>query len=135
MRTLSRLSLPLLLAVLASSSACERSVDPTEATAGTSTNNASLTSLIVSRGTLSPTFTSNTTAYTVPVQNDTTSITVTPTSADPAATITVNGGVVASGTPSTSIGLPVGTSIIGINVTSADATVTRNYNIAVTRAP
>ena len=135
MRTLSQLSLPLLVAALTTVAACERSTNPSEATAGTTTNNANLSSLIVSQGTLSPTFASNVTAYTVPVRNDTSSVTVTPTSADPQATITVNGGVVASGTPSAQIALPVGTSIIGVNVKSFDGTATRTYNIAVTRSP
>ncbi len=131
MPKLSQLSLPLLLIALA----CDVSTDPTLVTAGVTTNNSTLTSLVVSKGTLSPAFAPATTAYTVPVRNDTLSLTVTPTAADPDARISVNGGVVVSGTPSASIGLPVGTSIIGVNVTSADASTTHTYNIAVTRAP
>ena len=62
--------------------------------------NALLSALKASKWTISPVFASGTTGYTSGVANGTASITITPTAADPTATITVNGVALASGTPS-----------------------------------
>lgn len=59
--------------------------------------NNNLQSLAVSQGTLDPAFSANTTAYTVDVGSSVTSISVTPTLSDPAATMTVNGQAATSG--------------------------------------
>lgn len=64
--------------------------------AGLAGNN-SLQSLAVSPGTLAPAFNTNTLAYTVDVANNVTSLSVTPTLDDPAATMTVNAQPTASG--------------------------------------
>lgn len=59
--------------------------------------NNNLRSLTVSQGTLAPAFSANTTAYTVDVGSGVTSISVTPTLSDSAATMTVNGQAATSG--------------------------------------
>lgn len=97
-------------------------------------NDASLSALALSQGALTPAFAAATTAYTVAVANTITSITITPTAAQSAARITVNGTVVTSGTASAGITLPVGTTTIPVVVTAPDGATTRQYSIAVTRA-
>lgn len=61
------------------------------------TGNNSLQSLTVSPGTLAPAFNANTQDYTVDVDNNVGSVTVTPTLSDPAATMSVNGNPAISG--------------------------------------
>jgi hypothetical protein len=95
-------------------------------------NDATLSALALSSGTLSPSFTSVTTSYTVSVSNSTTSVTVTPTVNEPNATIKVNGTTVASGTASGGISLNVGTNAITTIVTAQDGT-TNTYTTVVTR--
>jgi autotransporter-associated beta strand protein len=96
-------------------------------------NDATLASLVPSAGTLTPAFASGTFSYTANVPYTTTDITVTPTAADPGATITVNGNIVTSGSPSGPISLSVGTNVITNVVVSADTTVTNTYALTVTR--
>ena len=102
--------------------------------AGALSNNASLSALAVSSGTLSPAFASATLAYTDAVANAVTSITATPTVADAAATIKVNGTPVASGSASVAIALAVGANTVTITVTAQDGTTTQTYTVNVTRA-
>ncbi len=97
-------------------------------------NNADLSNLVPSVGTLNPAFAPNTLAYTESVSSGTTSMTVTPTAADAGATIMVNGQPVTSGTPSQSITLNVGPNVITIKVTASDLTTMKTYTITVTRA-
>jgi Cadherin-like beta sandwich domain len=97
-------------------------------------NNASLANLMVSTGTLTPSFAANTLAYTDAVQNTTTSITVTSMLADPSATQTVNGVALANGGTSASIALVVGMNPIPIVVTAQDGTTTQTYTVTVNRA-
>ncbi len=101
-----------------------------------STDNAELStialtpaSLLVNTGTVG-----STTSYTTSVDNATTSVTVTPTTLDPNATVTVDGVAVPSGTASGSIALTVGQTTITTIVTAVDGIVTRTYSIVVTRA-
>lgn len=96
-----------------------------------STNN-SLDSLAISAGALNPGFSSNQLAYTDSVDYDTTSVTVTPTVADPTATVTVNGTAVTSGSPSGPINLNVGTNTIDVVVTAQNGAI-QTYTITVTR--
>ncbi len=63
----------------------------------TGNNNADLSNLVPSVGTLMPAFDPNTLSYTESVSSSTTSMTVTPTAADAGATIMVNGQPVTSG--------------------------------------
>ena len=103
--------------------------------AGAASNNASLSNLTISSGTLTPGFASNTLAYTDSVTNATASVTVTPTAADAGATIKVNNVSVASGAASGSIGLVVGNgNVISVAVTAADNTTVLTYAITVNRA-
>ncbi len=123
----------LALASVLLATACD-TISDRVAFVGTSVSDASLSSLVVSSGVLVPPFTPGDTIYTVPVGNDVTTVTVTPTSAATDATITVNGGPVASGTASPDIALFVGTTQINIRVLSPDGTTTVNYLLSVARA-
>jgi gliding motility-associated-like protein len=96
--------------------------------------NADLSALTLSAGTLSPVFAPGTASYTASVGNATTNITLTPTVSDATATITVNGTTVASGSPSASIPLAVGSNTITTVVTAQDGTTTKTYTVTVTRA-
>ena len=96
--------------------------------------NANLANLSVSTGTLAPAFATATIAYTLSVSNATSTITVTPTLADATASVKVNGVTVASGSPSGSIALSVGSNTITTIVTAQDGTTTKSYTITVTRA-
>jgi len=97
--------------------------------------NANLAGLKISNGSLSSAFAPGTINYEVSVGNSVTTETVTPTSADPAATVKVNGTAVTSGTASGPITLNVGANVITIIVTASDGTTTKTYSIDVTRAP
>ncbi len=96
-------------------------------------NNANLSALALSNGTLSPSFVSATTSYTASVPNATASLTVTPTVADGTATVKVNGVSVTSGSASSSIALSVGANTITMLVTAQDGTTTKSYTTVVTR--
>jgi hypothetical protein len=99
-----------------------------------SSSDATLSNLSISTGTLKPAFVATTTAYSVAVGNGVTSITVTPTTNDPTATITVRGTAVTSGTASTPVNLVVGANTIAVIVTAQNGVTTKNYKITVTRA-
>ena len=98
-------------------------------------NDATLASVGLSSGTLSPVFASGTLAYTATVNNVVNSITVTPTSDEPNAILKVNGTLVVSGNASTSIPLTVGSNEVTVLVTAQDGTTTKSYIISITRAP
>jgi hypothetical protein len=88
-------------------------------------SDATLKSLTVSSGTLSPSFSANTISYTVNVANNVTSITVTGTANHSAATITGN---------VTNKTLSTGNNTVTITVTAEDGTTTKTYTITVVRA-
>lgn len=92
-----------------------------------------LSNLVLSAGTLIPTFSKLTTAYTVTVNNSVSTLTLTPTAEDAKATIIVNGQVVSSGATSQAIPLNVGVNNITVSVTSQIGGLVQNYTIAVTR--
>lgn len=92
-------------------------------------SDARLSALTPSTGTLSPSFTSDGTTYSLTVANAVSSITFTPVALDPAATITVNGHPVASGIPSPSVPLTIGNNSVSILVTAEDGTTQREYTI------
>ena len=96
-----------------------------------SSSNASLSNLALSSGSLSPAFSSGITSYTANVINNVNSITVTPTTSDPLATVTINGTIVASGTASASLPLNVGNNTITTVVTAQDGTTTQSYTVTV----
>ena len=94
-----------------------------------------LASLKLSRGSLSPVFAGPTTAYTVSVVNGVSSLSVTPTVADPDATMLLNNTTaIASGTTSAPIALAVGSNTATIKVTASDGVTTQTYTITITRA-
>jgi len=130
--------IPLLwLLTTASLHAATGSAETGDVTVDTRSDNADLSALTLSSGTLSPAFDSGTTAYTASVSNATTPITVTPTRAEANATIEVqvNGlgyTTVTSGSPSNDLGLNVGANSIEIRVT-AQAGNTKTYTLTVTR--
>lgn len=95
--------------------------------------NANLANLQISKGTLTPTFNTNTTSYTASVGNTIQGITVTPTTSNPAATVTVNGETVASGSASSSQPLSAGSNTITVLVTAQNGA-TKTYTLTVTRA-
>ncbi len=97
-------------------------------------SDASLSGLGVSAGTLTPGFAPGATSYTDNVGYGVSSITVTPTTTDPNATVKVNGATAASGSPSGPISLSVGGNTITVQVTAQDGTTTDTYTVVVTRA-
>ncbi len=98
-----------------------------------SSNDATLSSLAVSQGTLTPAFSPGVADYTDNVTNSVTSVTVTPTANESHATISVNGQAVSSGQASQSINLSVGDNPITIEVTAQDGTTINTYTVTVTR--
>jgi alpha-tubulin suppressor-like RCC1 family protein len=96
-------------------------------TFATISNNANLSNLVLSSGTLAPVFASGTTSYTASVPNATASVTVTPTKADATATVTVNGG-----SPANPVALNVGANPVTVLVTAQDGT-PKTYTVTVTR--
>ncbi|CAN2230089.1 Listeria/Bacterioides repeat [Candidatus Nanopelagicaceae bacterium] len=103
--------------------------------ASSNSNDAKLSALTLSSGTLSPTFDSVTAIYSASVANAISSITVTPTVNQANAVVRVNGTTVASATASGSINLNVGSNTITVLNTAQDGTTTKSYTITVTRAP
>jgi len=95
-------------------------------------SNASLSGLTLSAGSLS--FVPDTVSYTLSVANGVISTTVTPVTADVNARVQVNGKDVASGRPSESITLKVGSNTIVIVVTAQDGVTARTYTVKVIRA-
>ncbi len=96
-------------------------------------SNADLSNLALSQGTLAPGFSTGTLNYTASVGNAVTTIGITPTVADPKATVTVNGTVVGSGI-ATSVPLNVGSNSIPILVKAENGTTTKTYTLTITRA-
>jgi uncharacterized repeat protein (TIGR02543 family) len=99
---------------------------------GTVSDDANLSALALSTGTLSPTFASGTTSYTASVFSS--SITLTPTRSQANASITVNGTPVTSGTASGSISLNIGSNNITVIVTAENGSTTKTYMVNVTRS-
>ncbi len=97
-------------------------------------NVSTLSNLVMSTGTLAPPFDQATIGYSASVLSSATSITVTPTSADNGASISVNGFPVISGLASKTIPLVVGVNAITIVVTAPDGVTTTTYTVTVTRS-
>ena len=97
-------------------------------------NDATLIGLTISQGALSPTFASRTDAYAAAVEADVRSLTVTPTTSNAGASVTVSGVIVAGGTASGALDLGVGDTTITIVVTAEDGTAMGTYTVVVTRA-
>ncbi len=97
--------------------------------------NADLADLSISAGTLDPLFSSDTFAYLVGPQEMFVhgSVTLTPLAAHAGATITVDGLIVASGSPSSVIDVPVTVTPVLVRVTAEDGENVREYNVIITR--
>ncbi|MBW2455962.1 MAG: cadherin-like beta sandwich domain-containing protein [Deltaproteobacteria bacterium] len=95
--------------------------------------NADLSALDVACGTLTPAFSPSVTTYALEVSALATTVRVTPTVADAGATVTVDGFVVPSGTPSSPIFVGPGPSAILVEVT-AESSSTQTYTLNVTLA-
>jgi hypothetical protein len=96
-------------------------------------SNVDLASLTLSEGTLSPAFGPTTLSYSASVSGSINTLQVTPTLADSAAHLKVNGVTVASGAPSAPIALQVGANNLTVNVTAEDGATTQTTTIEVTR--
>lgn len=94
----------------------------TDSSCSTLSNDADLTALSVSAGTLSPAFSASTTSYTARVGNGTSSFTVGAT-ATPGATVVGAGGY----------SLKVGDNSVTVKVTSADGSASKSYAVTVVR--
>ena len=94
---------------------------------------ANLSALALSTGAYSRVFSSSVINYVQVVPDATTSLTVTPTTANGAATVTVNGSPVTSGSPSGSISLNPGINTVTVLVTAQDGTTTKSYTATVIR--
>lgn len=92
------------------------------------TSDATLCSLTLSAGTLSPSFASEAYSYAATVSNSTASLTVTPTTSYSGASVTVNGKAA-----STAVALSVGDNTITVQVTASGGATTKTYTITVTR--
>ena len=94
---------------------------------------ADLSALTISQGTLVPTFAADTISYAVSVDNDVTSVTLTPTTNHAGASVTVDDATATSGTASAPITLAPGINALDIVVTAQDGTTTKTYAVRVTR--
>ncbi|EOW6759030.1 autotransporter domain-containing protein [Cronobacter malonaticus] len=100
--------------------------------AATLSSDATLSGLSFSGGALSPGFSAGNTSYHATVDYAVTSVTLTPITTHSAATVTVNGSVVSSGSASPSVNLSVGVNTLTIVVTAEDGT-TKNYSLTIQR--
>ena len=97
-------------------------------------DNANLSGLTISSGTLTPVFAVGTTDYRVDVGNAVDRVTVTPATEHAGATVTVNGTLVARGRASGDIDLIAGdTTTIAVVVTAANGMATKAYAIEIRR--
>ena len=96
-------------------------------------SDASLDQLVISAGTLAPSFDSGTMTYTAVVTNTTATVTVQPTTA-PGAAVTVNGTTVVSGASSSPVALSVGANTITLVVTAGNGITQKTYTVTVQRS-
>lgn len=107
-------------------------------TYGVPSSNTALSALSATAGgtaaPLTPSFAGSTYAYAVPVPYLATSATITPTVAEPGATVTVGGIAVTSGLASGSLILAVGVNAVDVVVTAPDEVTTTTTTVTFTRA-
>ncbi|SNR46682.1 cadherin-like beta sandwich domain-containing protein, partial [Flavobacterium sp. ov086] len=94
-----------------------------------SSSNVNLASLSINSGLLNPVFSPNTLVYNVNVGNDIHTETITVSSEDPLAKITINGIIVVNGGSLTPVSLVTGINTMMIKVTSPDGSVTKTYTL------
>ena len=80
-------------------------------------------------------FAASTTSYSATVDDTITHAKLRPTAAHSAATITVRGSGVTSGSASNAIALRTGANILTVRVTAQDGTTTKDYTVTITRQP
>jgi hypothetical protein len=103
------------------------------------TNDFYLMNLVLSSGTLSPSFSTNVLSYTATVGDAVSNITVTPTAASATSVISVqvNGGgytnAVVSGSPSDPLSLNEGANTVDVRVTAENQAFAQIYSVVVTR--
>ncbi|MFC3789000.1 immunoglobulin-like domain-containing protein [Paenibacillus sp. GCM10012307] len=95
-------------------------------------DNVNLSGLTLSAGELSPTFSEDTTSYTVNVSNETSSIVLTPTVMDARSEITINGEPATSGSPFGPVALELGSNSIEVEVI-AQSGAAKKYMVDVIR--
>ena len=98
-------------------------------------HNAKLASLQLSPGDYLPEFDSLKTRYIATVPFETETVTITPATQYPAATVKINGAPSPNGSASAPLALQVGENEIPILVTAEDGITTMTYTVAVTRLP
>jgi uncharacterized repeat protein (TIGR03803 family) len=98
-----------------------------------SLTNAKLFSLVPSVGATTSVFDGRNTRYTLFVSDSTTSLNITPTTADPDASVMVNGSALRSGALSSLIGLNTGTNVIDAIITARDGVTSTLYTLNVVR--
>ena len=99
----------------------------------TDETNANLYRLETGTGVLSPAFDTNTTEYTVSVNNTVSSIDIIAIPADTSATTTISNQYVGSGEQSFTVSLGAGENVIPIEVHASNGQATKEYTITVTR--
>ncbi|WP_157276578.1 cadherin-like beta sandwich domain-containing protein [Paenibacillus sp. Soil766] len=95
--------------------------------------NASLNSLAISSGMLTPAFQKNVMRYEATVANSVNAITVTQSAYESLSIVTINGDIVASGAASTAIPLKIGVNTITVAVMAPNGIDHAEYEIQVTR--
>jgi hypothetical protein len=95
---------------------------------------ADLANLTVSKGVLSPVFSSDHTTYTVSVPYSTDSIALTAVHSDALGTILLNGTTILSGIPSPNLPLNVGSNLFSILVSGSDGQTSKTYSVTVVRS-
>ncbi|BAU26527.1 outer membrane protein assembly factor BamB [Aneurinibacillus soli] len=93
--------------------------------------NTNLSNLTVNPGTLSPAFSTTQNTYSINVEKNVPYITVTATTADQGALVSIKGNKTTSAT----MALDIGENVIAVVVTGKDKTTTQTYTIRVLRAP
>ena len=97
-------------------------------------SNTNLSGLTINSGTLSPSFSAETTIYKVKVTGKVTSVSITPTKSDVHNSIRVNGTLVSSGSSSSNIGLNTGTNTITVDILAQDGVSSKTYILNIQRA-
>ena len=123
----------LYLIIVAGLAACSGDTPPPPPPPPPASTDASLAGLALSQGMLAPAFQSAVTAYDVTVAAAANSVTVTPTTTDAGATVTVDGNAVNSGAASPANALATGDNTIDVVVTAEDGTTTRTYTLSIYR--
>ncbi len=102
---------------------------------GGPSSNALLAALTLSSGSLAPAFDAAVTMYAVGPALLPGSVILTPTTAAPSASVTVNGVATPSGTPSAPVTLPPGPTVVAVVVTAEDGVTQITYTLVFQRNP